>query len=67
MQNITLYTKEGEKVDWDFQLADLVKNLDGTDWYLAPVMNYSEVQRAQLAKSTLLTSMLGPLGSFQIF
>ena len=37
------------------------------NWYLTPVMNFGEVQRAQLAKSTLFTSMLGPQGSFQIF
>ena len=30
-------------------------------------MNFGEVWRAQLAKSTLLTSMSVPLGSFQIF
>ena len=30
-------------------------------------MNFGEVRRAQLAKSTLPTSTLGPLGSFQIF
>ena len=29
-------------------------------------MNFGEVRRAQLAKSTLLTSMLGPLGSFKV-
>ena len=28
-----------------------------------PVANFGEVQRAQLAKSTLVTSTLGPLGS----
>ena len=32
-----------------------------------PVVNFSEVQNAQLTKSTLLTSTLGPLGSFQTF
>ena len=36
------------------------------NWYLTPVVNFGEVQRAQLAKSTLLTSMLVPLGSFQV-
>ena len=30
------------------------------NWYLDPVVNFSEVQRAQLAKSTLLTSLLVP-------
>ena len=51
----------GTKVDWDFRIPDLVKNLDGTE------VNFDEVLRAQLAKSTLLTSTLVPLGSFQIF
>ena len=37
------------------------------NWYLTPVMNFGEVQRAQLTKSTLLTCTLGPLGTFQIF
>ena len=46
----------GAKVDYDFRIPDLVKNPDGT-----------EVLRAQLAKSTLLTFSLVPLGSFQIF
>ena len=32
-----------------------------------PVVNFGEVRRAPLAKSTFLTSSLGPLGSFQIF
>ena len=31
------------------------------------VVNFGEVWRAQLAKSTLLTSMIWPLGSFQIY
>ena len=31
-----------------------------------PVVNFGEVQRVQLAKSTLLTSTMVPLGSFQI-
>ena len=29
-------------------------------------MNFGEIRRAQVAKSTLLTSTLGPLGSFKI-
>ena len=37
------------------------------NWYLTPVVNFGEVRRAQLAKSTLLTFTLVPLGSFQIF
>ena len=36
-------------------------------WYLTPVVNFHEVRGAQLAKSTLLTSTLGLLVSFQIF
>ena len=34
---------------------------------LIPAVSFGEVRRAQLAKSTLLTSSLVPLGSFQIF
>ena len=30
------------------------------NWYLTPVVNFGEVQRAQLAKSTLFTSTLVP-------
>ena len=30
------------------------------NWYLTPMVNFCEVWRAQLAKSILLTSMLGP-------
>ena len=30
-------------------------------------MNFGEIRRAQLAKSTLLTSMLRALGSFKVF
>ena len=33
---------------------------------LTPIVNFGEVWRAQLAKSTHLTSMLVPLGSFQV-
>ena len=50
----------GAKSDWDFRIYDLVKNPDGI------VVNFGEVRRAQLAKFTLLTSTLVPLGSFQI-
>ena len=32
------------------------------NWYLTLLVNFSEVQRAQLAKSTLLTSKPGPPG-----
>ena len=34
------------------------------NWNLTPLMNFGEVRRTQLAKSTLLTSTLGPLESF---
>ena len=34
------------------------------NWHLTPVVNFGEVRWAQLAKSTLLTSSLVPLGSF---
>ena len=37
------------------------------NWYLTHAVNFGEVRRAQLAKSTLLTSSMLPLGSFQIF
>ena len=37
------------------------------NWYLTPVVNFGEVRRTQLVKSTFLTSTLVPLGSFQIF
>ena len=36
------------------------------NWYLSPVVNFGEVRRAQLAKSTLPTSGLGPLGSGKV-
>ena len=36
------------------------------NWYLTPVVNFGELRRAQLAKSTLLTCTLGSLGSFQM-
>ena len=42
---------------WSNTLMELLFN---------PVANFAEVRRAQLAKSTLLTSTLGTLGSFQI-
>ena len=37
------------------------------NWYLTTVVNFGDVRRAQLAKSTLLTSSLVPLGSFRSF
>ena len=55
----------GAKGDWDFRISDQVKNPDGTDIY--PCGEFQcEVWRAQLAKSTLLTSTLVPLGSFTV-
>ena len=50
------------KGDWVFWISDLVRNPDGTDFN-----HCGEFRWAQLAKSTLLASTLGPLGSFQIF
>ena len=35
--------------------------------YITPVVNFGEVRRAQLAKSTLMISTLVPLWSFEIF
>ena len=37
------------------------------NWYLTPLVNFGEVRRVLLAKSTFLTSKLVSLGSFQIF
>ena len=53
----------GAKGDWDFLISNVVKNPDGTE-NLTPVVNFGEVRRTQLAKSTLLTSTLVPLGFF---
>ena len=38
-----------------------------SNWYLTPLVNFDEVRRAQLAKSTFLISTMVTLGSFQIF
>ena len=46
---------KGAKGDWDLWISDLVKNPEGTD-ILSCVVNFVEVRRAQLAKSTHLTS-----------
>ena len=54
----------GAKGDRDFWISDLVKNPGGT---LTTMVNFGEVRRAQLAKSTLFASTLVPLGSLQIF
>ena len=43
---------------WSKSLMELI---------FTPLVNFGEVRRAQLAKSTLLTSSLVPLGSSQIF
>ena len=37
------------------------------NWYLTSVVNFGEDRRVQLATSTLLTSTMVPLGSFQFF
>ena len=36
------------------------------NWYLTPAVNFGEVRRAQLAKSTLFISTLVPLRSFKV-
>ena len=46
---------------WSTPLMELTFN------DLTPMVNFGEVRRAQIAKYTLLTSTLVPLGSFQIF
>ena len=58
----TLYMET--KGDWDFRIPVLVKSL--MELIFNPVVNFGEVRRAELAKSTLFTSTLVPLGSFQI-
>ena len=37
------------------------------NWYLTPVVNFGEVRKVQLAKSTILTSALVPLDLFRSF
>ena len=49
-----------------FRISELVKSPDGTD-NITPVVNFGEVRRAQLDKSTLLISAFRPLGFSQIF
>ena len=56
----------GAKGNCDFWISDLVKNPDRIE-ILTPLVTFGEVRRAQLAKCTLLTSMLLPLRSFQTF
>ena len=56
--------QQGAKCNWNFPFSGLVKNPDGTDELLIVVVMIGEVRRAQLAKSTLLTSTLVPLGIF---
>ena len=62
-----LYLPLEAKGDWDFWISDLVKNPDGTDIILTLVVNFGDVRRVQLAKSTLLTSTLELFESFHIF
>ena len=52
----------GAKGDWDFRISDLVKTLMGL--IFNPVVNFGEVRRAPLAKSTL-TSILGSIQNFK--
>ena len=59
-----LYICMGTKGDWDFRSG---KKKPLMELILTPVVNFGEVQRAQLANFTLLTSTLMPLGYFQIF
>ena len=56
----------GTKVDWDFRISDLLKKKPWWNWCLTPVANFGEVRRAQLARSTHLTSSLVPLGFFKV-
>ena len=62
---ITVHNYKFYVIIWGFRISDLAINLDVT--YVSPVVNFGEVRRAQLTKSTLLTSTLVPLGSFKIF
>ena len=55
----------GAKDNSDFRISDVFENLDGTDIYLCDEFRWSPV--GPVAKSTILTSMLGALGSFYIF
>ena len=51
---------------WDFRISDMVKTPEW-NWYLTPVVNFGEVRRPQLSKSTLLTSYDGARGmSFKV-
>ena len=54
----------GAKSDWNFRISDLIKTPNGS--YLNLVVNFGELRKAQLAKSTLFTSTLVFLGCFQI-
>ena len=56
----------GAKGDWDFQISDLVEYPGGTD-ILTPAVNFGEVQKAQLAKSTLLPPHWCPWDLFRSF
>ena len=53
----------GTKGDWDIRISDQAKIPDVID-ILTPVVNFGEIRRAQLAKSILLISTLGPPGIF---
>ena len=62
-----VYSTLRAKGNWDFQISYLVKNPDMELIFNPCGVNVGEVRRAQLSKSTLPTSSLVPLGSFQIF
>ena len=61
---VYIYYFEGAKVDWDFRISDLMKTL--MELIFNPCGDFGEVRRAQLAKSTFLTSLLVPLGSLKV-
>ena len=56
------YISEGREIGI---FGSLIRSKPWWNWYLTPVVNFVEVQRAQLARSTLLTTLV-PLGSFKI-
>ena len=59
-----IYKKRGRRVIGIFGSLILSKTL--MELIFNPMVNFGEVRRAQLAKSTLVASTLVPMGSFQI-
>ena len=62
--------KQGSSFTRDDQVRQLpvaFRTIYSVVGYSTPVVNFDEVQRAQLAKSNLLTSTLGPLESLRSF